>query len=284
MDEQGDYVNCVICGQDATKVFMDGSGPARVVKCRNDGLVYRNPRPSVGYIKEYQSGFVMRCELDWYELRQRTLRKQASAIQKIKRGGKLLDIGCGTGVFFENFKNGNWRLYGVDPSSLGVELAQSKYGAEVSCGTLRDTHYPSGTFDLVTIMDAFYYSPNPKADLAEIRRILKDDGLLAVEIPGHSAQKLRDKGLICFLLDGKWVRHYANLGQLYYFSPPALRLLLEAAGFRVVEVVPGMAVTGRAWGQVVHRLHFEFARLVHKASAGRLSLAARELYLAVKAH
>ena len=278
-----EYVKCAICLKDETEAFVHGEGTAQIVRCLNDGLLYRNPRPTAKELKDFQTEFVPSTGLEWFAHRQRALVKTADAIRKVKTGGALLDIGCATGNFFENFRDGNWRLHGLDPSPEGVEVARDKYHAEVFCGTLREAHYPDRFFDVITVMDALYYSPDPKAELIEVCRILKDDGLLAVEIPGITAMKLRDKGLLCWLLEGRWERLFSISGILYFFSPSTMRLLFKGAGFRVLRMLPGASVSVRRLGQLYDDLYFGLAWLLFKASAGRLSIAGRELYLGVKA-
>jgi hypothetical protein len=118
--------------------------------------------------------------------------------------------------------------------------------------------------------------------LDEIMRILKTDGLLAVEIPGLTAFTWRDKGLLSWLLSRKWVREFGNPGHLYYFSPRAVRSLLENAGFQIVKMVPAPSVSTRPLGQAFHNAHFALARLLLEVSAGMISIAGRELYLATK--
>ncbi len=282
MHGESNYVGCAVCEKDETEVFVTGEGPAQVVRCRNDGLLYRNPRPAPGQIKAYQTEFVGRTGLDWFAQRQRALRKAAEAIHGLKSGGTLLDVGCATGNFFENFKPESWRLYGLDTSPLGVEIARDKYKAEVLCGTLQEAHYLPRFFDVVTVIDALYYSPDPRADLSEIHRILKDDGVLAVEIPGLRALTLRDRGPLCWLLEGRWERLFADQGILYYFSPSTMKLLLRLTGFRLLRMIPGASVSMRKWGQAMNNIYFVLAWLLFKVSAGRFSIAGRELYVAVK--
>jgi SAM-dependent methyltransferase len=215
--------------------------------------------------------------------RREVLRREAEAIKSMKSGGNLLDIGCATGTFFENFIGPTWHLYGVETSPLGVELAISHYGAEVFCGTLREAGYPSAFFDVVSILDTLYYIPDPRAELMEIKRILKDDGLLAIEIPGLTYRLLRDRGPVCWVLDGKWSRLSPESWHLYYFSPSTLNLLLTSVGFRVIKVIPEQASLGRGeFLRILNDLHFALARLLFKITAGRFSFASKELYLAMK--
>jgi len=189
-------VKCPICGKDETEEFVRDAGPARIVRCRQDGLLYLNPRPQATQVRQFHTQFVRGDNLDLFTLyRREVLRREAAAISAMKTGGKLLDIGCATGTLFENLVGTNWRLYGVETSPLGVELASSRYGAEVFCGALREAHYLTRFFDAISVLGALYYFPDPRAELAEIRRVLKDDGLLAVEIPGFTYTLLRDRGL-----------------------------------------------------------------------------------------
>lgn len=274
-------VSCIICGKDDASAFIQGPGGTNIVRCRNDGLIYLNPRPTSAHVRESFTGWLNEDNVDTIaRVRRGVLQREARAIKKLKSGGSLVDIGCASGTFFENFDPSNWRLYGVETSPVGVEIAGR--GAEVFCGTLREARYPSGSFDVVTILDTLYYIPDPKAELVEIRRILKDDGVLAVEIPGLAFRLLRMRGPFCWLLDRRWTSGFVWT-HLYYFSPTTLRLLLETIGFRVVDVIPEQASLGRqGMACALNDLHFALARLLFKVTAGTLAIAAKELYLATK--
>jgi len=283
VSERFENVPCTICGQQNAEVFMTGSGPARVVRCRNDGLLYMSPRLKPAIIREQHKTFVRADNLEMFTgFRRAMLRREARAIQRLKPGGRLLDIGCATGTLFGFFQGSGWRLHGVDTSQTGVELAAQQYGAEVFCGTLQEARYPSRSFDVVSILDTLYYNPQPERELLEIRRVLKDDGLLALEIPGYNYRLMRERGPLCWLLNGAWVRGFANCSHLYFFSPRTIRRLLANAGFRIVRVVPEQAsISVAGFGLLLNHLHFAAARLLFHLIG--VSIAGKELYLAVKA-
>jgi SAM-dependent methyltransferase len=286
MDERFEGANCALCGKSDTEVFIRGGGPAHIVKCRHDSLVYMTPRPKAEVVRKFHTTDVRNDNLEIFDrYRREILSREAEAVKRLKPAGNLLDIGCATGVFFDNFTKGNWRLYGVDTAPLGVSISRTKRGAEVFNGTLAEAQYPSGFFDVVSILDTLFYDPDPRATLVEIRRILKDDGLLAVEVPGFTYTLLRNRGPLCWLLDRKWTKGYTASYHLYYFSPRSLRLLLEASGFRVTKIIPEQASLDRGGVlRSLNELHFALARLLFTASGGRLSLAGKELYLAVKSN
>jgi SAM-dependent methyltransferase len=269
---------------DDTEIFITGKGVTQLVKCRNDGLIYLNPRPTSILIREFHKQYVRDDNLAMFTLfRRKILRREANVIKSMKSGGNLLDIGCAAGTFFENFTGSAWNLYGVETSPRGVELARTFYGADVFCGTLREARYPSEFFDVVSILDTLYYIPDPRLDLMEIKRILKDDGILAIEIPGLTYRMLKDKGLLCWILNRKWSMMSPDSWHLYYFSPSTLNSLLTSVGFRVVKRLPEQASPGR--GGLMHfvnNLHFMLSRLLFKMTAGYLSIAGKEFYIAVK--
>jgi ubiquinone/menaquinone biosynthesis C-methylase UbiE len=284
MHEGFEDASCTVCGRRDTAVFIKGSGPAQIVKCQHDGLVYMSPRPTTEAVRKFHITFVRNDNLEMFDrYRREILSREAEAVKKLKPGGNLLDIGCGTGVFFDSFMKGNWHLYGVDTAPLGVNLARAKQGVEVFNGTLCEANYPARFFDVVSILDTLYYVPDAKATLLEIRRILKDDGLLAVEVPGFAHTLLRNRGPVCWLLDRTWTKGFLTSYHLYYFSPRSLRRLLQVAGFRVRKMIPEQASLGkRGLFRSLNELHFALARFLFRASGGRLSVAGKELYLAVK--
>lgn len=277
-------VPCALCGQSDAATFIQGCGPRQIVRCRRDGLVYVSPRLPATHIVESFGTFVTDENQDLFESqRGRTLRREAGQIKALKRGGSLLDVGCATGPFFANFPEPSWRLFGVEPCRQGADYARRRYQADVFQGVLRDAHWPEEFFDVVTILDSLFYFPNPLVELMEARRVLKRDGVLALEIPGFTYKLLRERGPLCWLFDRKWSRLKPESMHLYHFSPRTLRLLLEKAGYRVVKAFPQQAPLGRSKAaDALNHIHFGISRLLWWLTGGRCSIAAKEFYICRK--
>ena len=284
MDESLELVPCLFCNSTDTEVLLRGRRQGRIVRCKNDGLVFLVPRPSVEFLRNFHSGFVRHGNLELFSgFRRNILKREADVIKRIKSGGKLLDIGCATGTLFENFQTGAWRLFGVDTSGLGADEARRRYSADVFCGTLQEARWPDGFFDVVTMLDTIYYLPDPKSELREINRILKPDGLLVVEIPGLNYTLLREKAPLRWLLDWKRSRRLADSFHLFHFSPRTLPCLLEGEGFLMSGMVPEQAsLSGGTLKRIGNEVHFALARSLFSLSRGTVSCAAKELYLAAK--
>jgi SAM-dependent methyltransferase len=259
---------CKMCGNtDLTKIATaDGSD---IFKCGNDGLVFRNIAMQPEELQT-QHARLTPSDLDWLPGRRKLLAKYADIIKRYKRGGSLLDLGCAIGLFFENFDRSDWRLHGQDVSPERVNIAQEKGLAKVACGALRDIRYADRAFDAITVLDCVQYIPDLNGEFKELHRILKDDGILALEIPGYwAAWTLRARGL--------W-----GPNRLYFLSPRTVRYLLESTGFRIIQYIP-LWNRGHGLKGLIHKLYFLLAWLMAKVTANRVSIAFREMYIAIKA-
>jgi len=104
---------------------------------------------------------------------------------------KLLDVGCGNGVFSSIVKKKTGcKLIGVDGNQYALELAsRSEIGFD-GVSLLNDFNtdplpFGKAAFNFVVCKDVFEHLINPVFLLKEINRILKNDGYLLLHIPNH---------------------------------------------------------------------------------------------------
>jgi len=141
--------------------------------------------------------------------------------------GKLLDVGCGSGVWLMAMRELGWGIEGVDFDSRAVQAATER-GLAVRCGSLEQQSFPDGTFDAVTMSHVIEHLPDPIRSLKECARILKPGGKLVLWTPntsslGHRVLKQHWRGL-------EPPRH------LYLFSPPSMRSVMERGGFNRISI------------------------------------------------
>ncbi|MDI6854252.1 MAG: class I SAM-dependent methyltransferase [Deltaproteobacteria bacterium] len=118
---------------------------------------------------------------------------------KAKPGGRLLDVGCGSGALLETFRSLDWRVEGVEVDPKAAEQARSK-GLTVRLGTLDEQQYPPDFFDGITLSHVIEHVHDPIGLLRECRRILRPGGLLVATTPnleswGHSKFQSAWRGL-----------------------------------------------------------------------------------------
>jgi ubiquinone/menaquinone biosynthesis C-methylase UbiE len=153
-------------------------------------------------------------------------------IEREYSSGKLLDMGCGLGLFLKLWDPQKWEVFGIDISEQAVEYAKSK-GLNVRQGSLEKTDFSDTRFDVITMFYVLEHLPNPLKVLKEVRRVLKKDGLLVIRIPQSiSAERfLKFFGVRCNLFHPPM--------HLYDFSTEILREFLLKAGFTKIKTVIG---------------------------------------------
>lgn len=142
------------------------------------------------------------------------------------RGGSLLEVGCGSGMYLDLMRGLGWsRVVGVDISARAIQQAKEVLGIEAYCGNLEDAPFEASSFDAVSLSHTLEHMPEPMAFLREVNRVMKSGGRIAVIVPNIDSRGARKFGAHWFHLDSP--RHTVN------FSRGSLRLALERAGFRV---------------------------------------------------
>jgi SAM-dependent methyltransferase len=127
----------------------------------------------------------------------------------IPAGGVALDVGSGPG----NVTASLARAAGADGLALGIDISEPMLARAVSAeagptvGFLRADaqHLPfrDESFDAVTSLAVLQLIPDPPTTLAEIKRVLKPGGRVAVMVPtvglgGHLLRRLSNGGVNTF--------------------------------------------------------------------------------------
>lgn len=138
-------IKCPLCNSKRFKLLYDLSSKSskiyKIVKCKTCGLVFRNPQPDEQdinefYTKEYYLGAT---DYTYKDERndQKVLIKYSEKVEsfhKIKKNGKLLDIGCAFGIFLKAASK-YYNCYGVEISRYASDYAK-KQGLNVFNGTI----------------------------------------------------------------------------------------------------------------------------------------------------
>lgn len=141
--------------------------------------------------------------------------------------GRLLEVGCGSGVMLELMQRLGWTVEGVDFDDKASRMARGR-GLDVKTGSLEQQNYPDNTFDAITMSHLIEHVPDPRGLVAEVYRVLKPGGKLVVVTPnsaswGHALFGRRWRGL-------EPPRH------LHLFNREAIRRLAEDSRLQVEEL------------------------------------------------
>jgi 2-polyprenyl-3-methyl-5-hydroxy-6-metoxy-1,4-benzoquinol methylase len=186
--------------------------------------------------------------------RQASLRWHGARLGRIERFGldgqpgrprqRLLDVGCGAGYFLDAARLAGWQVAGVELSEPASQVARTLLGLDVFTGALVEAAFPDGAFDLVTMFEVLEHMRDPGATLREANRVLRQGGLLAVEVPNDM-----DAYRVALSQAGNrwWVIPPVHL---YYFNASTLSRWLLMNGFEPIY----LATEGSVGGDLISQL------------------------------
>jgi SAM-dependent methyltransferase len=149
---------------------------------------------------------------------------------RIGTGKQVVELGCRYGDLLSNFNEGN-TVVGVDIDRTALETCKARFGIETHLADL-SSPLPLGNraFDIVVLSEVLEHLPYPDITLSEIRRILKEEGVLLGSVP--NGRKLRNR--LRFLFGGPVDLDRTHL---HHFSIDTLTRTLQTH-FKSTEIIP----------------------------------------------
>ena len=176
------------------------------------------------------------------------LKPLPEVVARLHAGGRMLDVGCGSGrvciAFARAFPKSE--IVGIDPDAESIARARkAAVGLDIRFeATTLDRFRSNGGFDLVTICDCIHDLADPVRTLKEIHALLKPDGTLYAVEP-KAADRLEDNlnpvatmfyGFSIFhCMTQSLARGGPGLGTC--MGPAAAERLLREAGFKSFRVL-----------------------------------------------
>ncbi len=155
------------------------------------------------------------------------------------RDSSILDIGCGTGLHLEMYRNFGCSLYGIDTSPSMLEKAEARLGKDVDLRKADATEIPfnSDFFDLVLCMLVLHeMDDNIRYKvLKEMHRVVKQNGRVLL-IDFHAGKARLPLGslfkTIIFISEfAAGSRHFRNYRQ--FMSSGGLPTLIDRSQMKI---------------------------------------------------
>ena len=131
----------------------------------------------------------------------------AYGLEFIRDGVTLLDYGCFDGAFLRALvKTRNVTAIGADKNRDIIAAQDDVQIVYVDKGI----PFPDGSFDVVTLFDVLEHIHDQRSLLAEIRRVLRSEGLLIVSVPRRNLLSFMDWGNYKYVFPGIHRRWYVR--------------------------------------------------------------------------
>lgn len=202
-------------------------------RCEACSLAYTTPQLSAEMLGPYYSqayygagnlrfNRLFETLVGWFR------RRRANRLQKLHpRAGAVLDIGCGRGHFLNALRREGWTCTGTELNETAARHAREALGLDVRIGAFDGAEFPDQAFDAIYLWHVLEHLPATSRTLADVRRMLRPQGLLVIAVPNLESWQARWTRYHWFHLD--LPRHYVH------YSASWLTKRLSDLGFRIVE-------------------------------------------------
>lgn len=157
---------------------------------------------------------------------------------------RILDIGCGGGLFLSKMKEKGAKTLGIELNDSRAFYAQTKHALEINKRPIEDSYWASfaNAFDVVTLWDVIEHVNFPIATLQHAVHVLKPNGILLIDTPCRDAFYHRF-GELTYKISGGRFPTFLNamysskpFGHKQIFSLDEMKALFEFVGLEVLEL------------------------------------------------
>ncbi|MCM8769222.1 MAG: class I SAM-dependent methyltransferase [Candidatus Omnitrophica bacterium] len=178
--------------------------------------------------------------------------------------GKILDVGCGSGLRLLKFRQAGFEPEGIDFSEEDVKYVKERLGLKVRAADVEKEDLPPAEYDLIIAYWLLEHVREPEVLVRKTYAALKPGGWVALGIP------LADS-LVASLFSGRWSQVKEAPRHLGIPSRKGMKILLAKVGFSSISYQPvsslelavdialslwpagNFVLTQKKWG-VLHRL------------------------------
>jgi len=174
----------------------------------------------------------------WYEtplgsVSDRLEQELVFSMAGVKDGERVLDAGCGTGIYSIELAKEGARVTGLDASLGMLEWARAKAGRagrkiDLIKADARNIPFPDGHFDLVLSVCMLCFVRERQAALLEMKRVLRPGGRLVIAL-------LNSRSPWALLRRAKGLFRKSVYRSAEFISPAAIESELREAGFKEIE-------------------------------------------------
>jgi SAM-dependent methyltransferase len=136
--------------------------------------------------------------------------------------GRLLDIGCSSGYFLSVASQHGFDAFGIEPNAQESSYAIN-HGIKVIGSTIDNLSATEVSFNIITLWDVLEHIREPVIYLSKLRSLLREQGLVFVQVPTSDSLAARIMRADCNMFDG--IEH------LTLFSANSLDIAFKEAGF-----------------------------------------------------
>ncbi len=126
---------------------------------------------------------------DFTTLEPKQIALYESVLERIDVGAgtRVLDVGCGPGLFLRLAAQRGATVAGIDAAAALIEIARERLpDADLTTGDMESIPYDDDSFDVITGFESFQLAADPKRALEQARRVACDSAPVVIAAWGRS--------------------------------------------------------------------------------------------------
>lgn len=153
--------------------------------------------------------------------------ERANLLRRFIVGKKILDVGCGSGLYVDYLSKQGFNVTGLDFAEEFISFAKKERAGAFVLGGAQNLPFADKEFDTVLLFDVLEHVDDKKI-LMEAKRVAKKRILIIV--PRTVDEELANSGMI-FL-------HYIDKSHLREYIEEDVKALAKACNLRLVHIQP----------------------------------------------
>lgn len=227
-------MKCLLCGRELEEdtiiipKIKDGKG--KIYRCNPCDLsMYDSYAGNRYYQRDYRKEYhpILKGKFSVNEVFDYGYDNQLKKVQLMELNNTLnsrkdvLEVGCGPGHFLYYIKRKVNKIAGIEPDPEYANYAKKK----CNCDIYRNLSELKDEFDVIVFTNSICTMENPIEEIEKYKRVLKNDGVVVVEVPNFNNILLK-----VFGVKGYEDKFYTQAYK-WYFSGISLQNLLRRCGF-----------------------------------------------------
>lgn len=177
-------------------------------RCSDCGLIQLKTDPrdpswkKQAYPENYYGGVYSKFDGAIQSLREFSAWRRAKEIHGFfLKSGRVLDIGCGEGLFLRSMKSLGWDVTGCEIGEQAAERAEHNVGVPIHRGDFESLPDLNAHWDVIMLWHVLEHLEHPERFLKKVAEALTPEGLLVVAIPNADSWQAKIFGPDWFHLD-----------------------------------------------------------------------------------
>jgi len=197
-----------------------------LVKSKSSGFVFCSKIPTDEEIYNHYNNYPIGYGAD-SAITTIRINEVLDGFEKFRKTNKMLDVGCGPGLFLIEAKKRGWEVYGTEFTDNQLTYLKNK-GINTLKGKLSDDSFENELFDVIISSEVIEHINNPVEEIQQFYRLLRKGGVVYITTPNFNA-------LERYLLKGDYeIIEYPE--HLCYYTPKTINLLLTQNGFEKLKI------------------------------------------------